>query len=89
MSGSPHRYVRGDVGQIIARITRSRSRVILEDWATTGIPLGMSLSRDEALRLSGELARVANEISDVGVLYERLHRSELVGEEDVVYRRGP
>jgi hypothetical protein len=58
----------------MAKVMRSNSRVILEDLDSRhAVPTYMSLSRDEALRLSGELARVANEIGDAGALFDRLH----------------
>ena len=67
-------FVRGDAGQFVAKVYRSLSRVILEDLGLKAAqPIAMNLSHDEALRLSDGLARVANEIGDVGAFYDRLH----------------
>jgi hypothetical protein len=67
-------FVFGDAGQMLAKVTRSHSRIILESLDLRyAQPLSMSLSKDEALRLAHELARCADEISDVGALYDRLH----------------
>ena len=74
------RYVRGSEGQFVARVRRLRSRVILEDLGLAApVPLGMTLSKEEAYSLAAELNRVADEIGGPGELYDRLHPPSWLG----------